>query len=516
MKIKDFNKFGGTELRTEIQTTVYYELLLWILDKSKNGDKLEFFTEEKWEEDFRKWCSDENIYQYKGKFKRFNMILSTLMKKMEIIKSSVDPTDNSKKAYVFKNEEVKSLFEKCDSKNFFFIFMQYGFKKEGRPFFEMIKFLKNNPEKNNAKKLALSFMVYDGNERFEDLYNMDIPKEIAKNDYDVFLESDDITDVLDFRKPPKFYNFYHKIFLLKQKNEIIVMKDINDSGYIHNKDKYFKSIFFEHNERFSYQKFVDRLNEEDFLDLVKKFLESKYSCLLLKEYLDLFNRWVFDLGISKTSSTKCEHYDSDSIENLSNGKYYLLNNSDKKIEYPYSIDQVNEFLFNISENDFKFKYDDKYKRELSFIANSVLAEYFVNIKYCYLYNIEPINFIKYVNTKVTIDLFPIFTAPGGQPDMCFYNEYIIHNIETTILKTKRENENNEIFPCLKHLKDSINKHQGEFAKELYLTFITSLESEEFNARFEHNFNYDFNFDDNRIKKLIVNNFNESFFIKGLK
>jgi hypothetical protein len=183
---------------------------------------------------------------------------------------------------------------------------------------------------------------------------------------------------------------------------------------------------------------------------------------------------MFDLGFSDTSSKKNKIFNNKII--IFKDNLYLIKEKKKKIEYPFKKNEVIKILNKIQNNNFDFK--NNFDNLIS-IGNSVLAEYFVNLYYCYEFDIKPKDYFKFVNTKTTNNLYPIFTAPGGVADMSYNNNGNIINIETTIHKTKLAIEKNEIFPCIEHLIKNSNNQ-----KTATLIFISFFKKEEIKKRFE--------------------------------
>lgn len=150
----------------------------------------------------------------------------------------------------------------------------------------------------------------------------------------------------------------------------------------------------------------------------------------------------------------------------------------KNQKYPYSLELVNKYLKLITENDFKYKKQQIFGSENERLIDcdrATLAEYFVNLKCAYLLDIKPKDFNKYSNTKVDINLQPIFTAPGRKPDFSYYDidRQKLLNVETTLHKDFENLFKNEIIPNIRHIidiaKDKLNKG---ICKKIKLIIVT--------------------------------------------
>jgi hypothetical protein len=204
--------------------------------------------------------------------------------------------------------------------------------------------------------------------------------------------------------------------------------------------------------------------------------------LLEGDYLDLFNRFMWGLKLADSSSKRTTKYNNDKIEHSDNS--YIINIQKDISNFPYSVNEVNNYLKEIQNNVWNWK--DK-NSNLSSKTNSTLAEYFVNLKFCYLLNISPLDFRKFVNTKVSDELQPVFTASGGESDMLYKINNTIISIETTILKTPRAIINNERYPCIR-----LHIPIDEKTNKIILNFINFLGNDnEIRRMFDHDWELQF-------------------------
>lgn len=516
MLYESFNKFGDTSLRYNSQIVAYSMIIEWIISKDV------FRTLDEWTHEYIKWCSEEKIYDYKKNKKglnRFKIAISILINKIPILQKELSNDCNvEKEKYSFRNENVKNNWENLSYEKFFFLYMQVGEKNVNKSFLELLNFLKNNTYKTNSKLIAICFMVWNGDERFEDLYELGIDCIIEKITTiklnSIFdnkkIHFDNITCSNLFKKPPKVEKEIEKIIECKQKGIDLSLDFF--SLYDHRKDNYIWKIFSKKYEKFNLTILINKLNKISLKEFIFEIVRIQNINNLQKEYLDLLNRWLHNFDISNSSSTLNFLYDYKKIGNLINfdnkDVYELSDNQDKKIIFPYTKEEVIFFLEKIACKDFKFKDSDD---SLKMIGNSIIAEYFVNLFFCFKYNINPEDFKLYVNTKVTKQLLPVYTAPGKMSDMCYFDDKVVHNIETTILRTKLDIEKNEIFPCLNHLKESKEKYDKLGVKKILLTFISYVEENEIDKRFSHNFQDEFK--DSKMNKLNIRKFNALNFIK---
>lgn len=441
------NKFGATEYRFKDQISAYVFLINWIL---KYQEKNPFSKKDTVEKAFRKFCKDEDIYEYKisNKFRnRFEMVIQNLTKNLHIL-------------HFDENTKKYKLDEKFDIRNpqsSFLFFMQNAWEEFDFPFKRMLEFMYKNKNLNDAKKLSLAFMVYDGKESFEYLYKIDVINKIIDDEFKDVVPTDDLWKIIKFRKPIKNRSLIEHIYQKKYKGLEILENDLTN---FKKNDKYLKQIIFsdKQNTRFTDIKIlIKNLNQIDTITFLRRLRRAQLNLNFNHEYCDLFNRWMYGVGLAASSSTKEKTYLSNRID-FRNGNY-IVNIPHKPICFPFTMDECIENLKKIQDE----KYCDiKSTLSLSYVPNSAIAEYFVNLFFCYKLGIKPAEFGDYVNTKIDDKLKPVFTAPGGVPDMWYKKDNHIYCIETTIIKNDSQIYQSEPEPCTRHLYEIINEYKVNF------------------------------------------------------
>ena len=107
------------------------------------------------------------------------------------------------------------------------------------------------------------------------------------------------------------------------------------------------------------------------------------------------------------------------------------------------------YLIKIQENDFSFKETDI---NLAYVANSTIAEYFVNLYYSIKLNISVKGFKKFSRTILqTGTLYPHLHAPGRGPDFFHVINNKLRILETTIHRSNSSVKKNEIFSVIEHV-----------------------------------------------------------------
>lgn len=456
MKYKNFNKFGGTEFRVKDQISAYVFLINWIL---KFQEENSFSKKDIVEEAFRNFCTDEDIYEYRRSDKikdRFKMVLQNLTKDLHILHFD----ENTKK---YKLDEKFSIKNPQDS---FLFFMQNAWKEFDFPFKRMLEFMYKNKNLNDAKKLLHAFMVYDGKEPFEYLYKIDVINKILDDEFKYVVPTDDLWKIIKFRKPTKNHSLIERIYWKKYKGLEILENDLTN---FKKNDKYLKQIIFgdKQNTRFTDIKiFIRNLNEIDTITFLRRLRRTQLNQTFNHEYCDLFNRWMYGIGLATSSSTKEKIYLSNRVD-FKNGNY-IVNIPHKPICFPFTMHECMENLKKIQEEKY---YDVKSSLSLGFVPNSAIAEYFVNLFFCYKLGIQPAEFRKYVNTKIDDKLKPVFNAPGGVPDMWYKKNNHIYCIETTIMKNDSQIYRSEPEPSTRHLCKIINEYKVNFSNN-HLYFIS--------------------------------------------
>ena len=138
--------------------------------------------------------------------------------------------------------------------------------------------------------------------------------------------------------------------------------------------------------------------------------------------------------------------------------------------FPFSKEQTKNVLINIQKNDWSFKEKKEFKI-IKNIANSTIAEYFVNLMVAYHLNVKPLQFKTFCNTKINNKLIPYFTAPGGRSDGAFILNDRIYVVESTIHKNEKSLLRNEIFPCIIHAENLYSKNKNLKCHFLFVSFF---------------------------------------------
>ena len=462
MKHKNFNKFGGTEYRFKDQISAYIFFINWIIEYQ---EKNSITDENAVEKAFRKYCKEEDIYEYRDStgINRFKMVLSNLEKDLHILQF-----DENTKKY--------KLDEKFDMRNppsSFLFFMQNAWEENNFPFKQMLKFMYENTNLNDAKKIRRAFMVYDGTESFKHLYEIDVINQIVDNEFKDIVLTDNLENNIKFRKPIKNLSLIKDIYRKKYYGLEILE---NDLKFIGTKDKYLNEIAFgdQRNKRINDPKiFVKNLNEIETITFLKRLRKAQLKNNLDGEYCDLFNRWMYGIGLAASSSKNEIKYLSNRI-NFKNGNY-LVNIPVSQLDFPFTMQECIENLKKIQAEEY---IDIKLSLSLNNVPNSAIAEYFVNLFFCYKLGIKPSEFKKYVNTQTDDKLKPIFTAPGGKPDMWYIRNNHMYCIETTMIKNPNQILKAEHLSCTDHLYKIINEYKLSINNN-QLYFVNYKNDEEF-------------------------------------
>ena len=332
MKHKEFNKFGGTEYRPKNQISAYVLVINWILKYQKNNS---FSKKDAVEEAFRKYCKDENIYEYEKsdtKFGRFDMVLSNLEKDLHILQ-----LDNNTKKY-----KLNDNFDIKDPSNSFCFFMQKAWPELNFPFKQALKFMQKNKNLNDAKKISRAFMVYDGNESFEYLYNIDVIDKIVEDEFKKISLTNDLKKIIKFRKPIKNLTLIKNIYQKRYKGLEILDSDLNN---FKKNDKYWNQIVFDdaqHTRVINPKIYIKKLNEINAITFLKRLRKAQLKQIIDHEYHDLFNRWMYGIGLATSSSTTEAKYLSDRIDFKNNN--YLVNIPNNQLCYPFTLEECIENL----------------------------------------------------------------------------------------------------------------------------------------------------------------------------
>lgn len=484
MKKQGFNKFGGTEFRVAEPINEYFSILSWvnyerISIENNLSNNLQKNFNVNWDEEFKKYVKNQKIYNYSNDKKiksRFNFVISHL-KKWGFLKNS--------KNLVF-NFEPKKFFDTDSPVEELFFKKMYLYWEEFR---EMVNFIISYNESSiNIEKLNWAFAVFDYKEdKFEDLY--------TKNKQQILEEIADVSNIINikslFKKKINEYKILEKIF-----NLLRIKEPLSYSDYLELKPKEFKYIkrLLNIPPKERNVNYLDKINfyifnhlQEDFLlDLKKISIEFNIE----KEYMDMFNRWMCKLGLYNSNSKTILKSELNNFFNLENLKYlneanfyslpiFKVDNIEKNIKFPFKYEEVIDILNQIQSEKFEFKEapSEKYIA-LKHVPNFALAEYFVNLFFTYSLNINPQNFKSICHTKLTKNLYPIFSAPGHSADFDYYDSKnnIQYIVETTILKTEKEVVDGENYSISKHAQNLVNANQN--IKEINLYFVNFLKFNE--------------------------------------
>ena len=494
MKHNNFNKLGGTELRTKKQINIYMQILNFIKKFSEVEKKTKKIN---WEKKFIKYCQDEEIYNYRKtttsnankKIKRTKMIINSYIVK----KTKIFLYDKQNDWYYFNND-YKNLWR--DPLNLFFISLQ----KNYLPFNKLVEFLyKNKDYEIDFNQLSLAFFTYENDniESFEKLYKK---KNLLTLIINLIISKLDNNKMQKFRKPPKNKKWLEIIYYKKINNETILTSDYdifksNGSNIINSFLKNHYGI-----KKSEIMKQIIILNELTKKQFIFLFYEQKLKNLLCKEYMDLFSRWLFDFGLLNSSgkAKKKITFKYDII--LKKNIYILIRKEKNNISYPYTLKQVKKSLLEISQGIFIKK------NRLLNVANSAIAEYFVNLYFAMKFKLTEKEFLEFSNTCISLDLFPISTAPGGMADMEIVKDSKIINIETTIHKSFNQIANNEIRPCIKHINNRQIKNEYLSATLFFLSYCKKDNKNNLENEFKVQWSEIFK-NKNKLK-ININNFNE--------
>lgn len=494
MKTKEFNKLGDTCLRTEKQLSTYCNILDWLVSYKQNETHIYLKDVN---QAFVNWCFEEQIYNYGKDFNfknnRFNLIFAQF-ERWNVLKLD---KSNNKEIIININFNNQSQFD-TEKKIF------YGMANNYLPFKELLKFIwVSNNNLLNVNDLLIAFSIWDGQDDFAELYakgQAENIKTIAKKiidkmngNYDAKYSKENAT--FNFRKPPKYLKIYKKIFNKLKNSQAININDLEELA--DKKDSYLWKMFnkktLKIDKKFLLEDLIKNLN--NFINKPKEFLilfeEQKLKQLLLREYNDLFRRWMVNFGF--ISDLNFETLDPDLVKEKTNyeNNIFTLNITNIKIQvYPYSKEDTIKNLKLINDNLFsKIKKDNK---ELSNVPNSTIAEYFVNLFYSYALKINACDFIKYSKTKVDNEtLQPRIHAPGGRADFQYIDNNKLIIVETTIHGSVTEIINNEAYPISNHVKSLLLDESNNLnvnKKNFFVFFVYNKELLDTKNANQENFN----------------------------
>ncbi|MCR8613057.1 MAG: hypothetical protein NC236_01085 [Mycoplasma sp.] len=480
MLFEKFNKFGDTTFRTKNQLLAYSNFLQLIIDKNNNE-----FSAKEFDKHFKAWVKKEKLYSYKedDERNRFSFVKKVF--------SYSGILENSKIIKV-KKEEIETFKILRKEKYFFRMLNNYSnnnYKNNhSKPFRKAMEFLyKNRFNKNlNVIDFAISFVVFDGNETFEKLYEMgnnEIIIKIVKNKYkklyDNDLENLEIKNIDEFKKTFDYkkmsdeegkpsYNAYELMLIFSD----FYNYDWNNLPI--RLEKALKKIF-KNNTKLKIKNIREEIKKYSKSECVELLFIEKVRALIKKDYYDLFSRWLYGLTLTNTSGVKAQFNDLTKMKlDEKEDYYYMPQENVTTYRYPFSREEIKGFIQNISQNN----YDDKLNKKLSKIKilNSTWAEYVVNMGFSYLLEIKPHDFTKFSRTQVTKDLLPVFTAPGRGADFQYFgSEKNAVIVETTIHKTTTEILSHETARVKKHFRDFI---RGVNSNKSELNFVSYLNDNE--------------------------------------
>lgn len=453
MKTSNFNKIGDTCYRIKNQINGYISFAQWFLETDKNKRNMESFKE---------WTKENNVYNYnKVKIKYYNMILRNALEKYKVIKK------NSTGEYIQNfedNSAINDILNNLTKTN-------EQFKKRSNEtcvaFREMLNFMIDFPHLNNAKKIFYSFATYQKGDNFVDLYN-------KKNIFE------DISNKILCDHSP--ITILEKCLLVPKKSKELkeMCSDIiNHHNVFSLKLNNFKKLKKHYLHTFSKcSDFENFVKKNDLKIIVFQLLINRYKSTLEKEYFSLFNYVMWGFNLVQSPSINIKKYMNNNVQ-YNDGVYSIKTNGVET--YPYTLKVVNDYLISIQHGNYNFCDID---RHLFGLKRAIIAEYFVNLKFCYLFNIPFSDIQKYVNTSLDKEMYPINCAPGRKADMNYFINKKLWSIETTIHNTSNKIINHECLPCLNHL----NKFISTFTKEYAILILIQPIGNEYdiNDWFENN------------------------------
>lgn len=475
---KNFNKIGDTAYRVGSQIAGYVNFANFLISESKHSNILDTNV---LDQQFKEFAKNEQIYNYKSNKviqKRINFIMK-LFKQLKLVQT-ISKSENIE----INIEKIKTILE--DPINSFFELLMDNFNwfKEG------IQFVKENNSVNSFY-FIIALQVYEsGKDNFGSIYHSII------NDFDSFFHQivmdfyciNNVQDfnhflphdfIKTFRKPPKGKDIILQVLKMKKENntidDLLIYEMLKNTHLFNDLIKFKMNPLFKkikkNNVTTAMKKYI---NSVDYAQFFYDLSASKIWKNIAKDYHDLMKRWFMDFQLIKQNKIHIE--DIQKRER----KYYWNEISENIHHYPYQLNQVNHILLKIQNNDYTFKYDDKHLKD---IANSTLAEYFVNLHYALTKFIPNHRFIEYSRTKLQPGtLLPLIHAPGNGPDMYLLKDEHLTVIETTIHKNVREIRNHEVFNILDHINlDTIKYLSNETKEKIKKTeviLVTLLNSEE--------------------------------------
>ena len=160
--------------------------------------------------------------------------------------------------------------------------------------------------------------------------------------------------------------------------------------------------------------FENFVKKNDLKIIVFQLLINRYKSTLEKEYFSLFNYVMWGFNLVQSPSINIKKYMNNNVQ-YNDGVYSIKTNGVET--YPYTLKVVNDYLISIQHGNYNFCDID---RHLFGLKRAIIAEYFVNLKFCYLFNIPFSDIQKYVNTSLDKEMYPINCAPGRKADMNYF------------------------------------------------------------------------------------------------
>lgn len=419
MKFDNFNKIGGTEFRVKNQINGYISFATWFIE-----------AEEKTDAKFKEWTRNSGIYDYgEDQINRLNMVLKSAERRYKVIKK--DDTGNYVLNFNFNHakDDILNLLTSTEG------LVKRNDIETCLAFKETLNFMLDHSELTDAKRIFHAFATYEQGDDFEQLYNENnlfdkiaiglVPdgegqRAIQKNCY--------------VKKPQSIRSICTKI--IHNKQECIITQPEFETAkktYLFNFD--------------NYREFNDFVHQQSYDAIARLIIKNSKMSNLNGDYFDLFNRVLWGFNLSPSTGKNVLNYLNNNVFMKDDGTYSITRQEVPSL-YPYSLEDVNRILNMVQQRDFSFMDNDSH---LFCIPRSDIAEYFVNLKFCYLKNITPINCRRNIHTRLDNGLYPLSHATGGEADMSYLTSDRLYTIETTIHTTVGQIKNHEFNPCCQHL-----------------------------------------------------------------
>ena len=453
MKAEKFNIIGITSFRCKNQVQSYSQLLEFLeieIIKNEGNNEINEMNKK-----FIEYCKREGIYKYKEKevIKRIQMAIK-LFKQIKII----DIVGEPKKISIIT--DALNDFYKTKPENFFFRRFMIFF-----PFFsDAIKFLINYANCSiGIKDFIVTLLIYETEEDdFSNLYNY-VEKNKKNNYRNLIIELSYKllgTKNLSQIEPENFYKYKKPPFGKKENKEklLSLLKKKKNNEFINKQELFFwlkwdpfkemfKNDFFgsykENKNKFYKNEYFNYLSTVTYEQLILDLTSVKISKLILCEYYDIVKRWLNNFQLLEKDKIKTNNI------SFSKNQIKLNIKEDEIQQYPFDLVTAKNYLIKIQENDFSFKETDI---NLAYVANSTIAEYFVNLYYSIKLNINVKGFKKFSRTILqTGTLYPHLHAPGRGPDFLHVINNKLRILETTIHRSNSSVKKNEIFSVIEHV-----------------------------------------------------------------